>query len=385
MVRKHVKVEPARWYYWCDRLGLLVWQDMPSGDRDVRPGDGEITRSEESSRQFELELARLIEGRGNHPCIVMWVVFNEGWGQYETVRVTGVAERLDPSRLVSCASGWNDFPAGHLIDVHAYPGPAAPKPDGKRALVLGEFGGLALGVDKHTWADKTWGYRGTASTKELTWRYVALMRGAWQLKDSAGLSAAVYTQTTDVETEANGLLTYDREVLKVDRDLVAGANRGEFPKVVELAPTSMEKGQTYKFTIASPAKDWFALKFDDSKWQSGLGGFGTKETPGTAVRTEWKTSDVWLRRVVELKRRPRGELLFSIHHDEDFEIYVNGVLAAEGKGYSVQYEDIPCSDAGRDALVAGRNLIAVHCKQTGGGQYIDLGLMEMAGQVKVDK
>lgn len=377
MVRKHVKVEPERWYYWCDTMGLLVWQDMPSGDRDAPRGQGEITRDDESAAQFEAELVRLIDGRGNHPCIVMWVVFNEGWGQYDTVRIAGEVKRRDPSRLVNCASGWNDFPAGDVIDVHAYPGPAAPRPDGKRALVLGEFGGLGLGVDGHTWADKTWGYRGTASTRELSWRYAGLMRGAWGLKDAAGLSAVVYTQTTDVETEANGLLTYDREVLKVDRALIAAANRGKFPNLDVLAPTSLEKPRTYKYTFEPPAKNWFQSAFDDRAWKSGPGGFGTEGTPGGKIRTTWNGKDIWLRRTVELERGPKGDLLFSIHHDEDFEVYVNGVLAAEGKGYSTQYEDIPCSPEGSEAFRQGRNVIAVHCRQTGGGQYIDLGLLEV--------
>jgi beta-galactosidase/beta-glucuronidase len=149
MTRKHVKVEPARWYTWCDRLGLLVWQDMPSGDRSVRRGEGEMTRTEEAARQFELELRRMIEGRRSHPSIVMWVVFNEGWGQFDTVRLTNWVKQFDPTRLANCASGWNDYPAGDVLDIHAYPGPRAPDPQPDRAGVLGEFGGLGLGVDGH--------------------------------------------------------------------------------------------------------------------------------------------------------------------------------------------------------------------------------------------
>jgi beta-galactosidase/beta-glucuronidase len=226
MTRKHVKVEPERWYYWCDKLGLLVWQDMPSGDRNVRNGEGEITRTAESARQFELELNRMIEGLANHPSIMMWVLFNEGWGQYDTVRLAAALKKLDPTRLVDCASGWNDMPVGDVIDRHQYPGPGAPPKQQERASVLGEFGGLALGVDGHTWAKKTWGYRETASRDELSSRYIDLMGQAWKLRKSAGLCAAVYTQITDVETEANGLMTYDREVLKVDLNRVAEANRG---------------------------------------------------------------------------------------------------------------------------------------------------------------
>src|SRR5262249_30610549 len=155
LARKHVKVEPERWYYWCDKLGLLVWQDMPSGDKSAPWGKGEITRSPESAKQFELELQRMIEGRRNHPCIVQWVPFNEGWGQYDTARIVQSIKKQDPSRLVDCSSGWNDMNVGDVHDIHAYPGPGSPDPEPKRAAVLGEFGGLGLGVDGHTWSKKT--------------------------------------------------------------------------------------------------------------------------------------------------------------------------------------------------------------------------------------
>ena len=158
MTRKHVKVEPDRWYYWCDKLGLLVWQDMPSGDN----------KTPESQKQYELELDRMIDGRRNHPSIMMWVVFNEGWGQFDTARLTGHVKGLDPTRLVSNASGWTDKKAGDVHDIHVYPGPGAPDADSTRAGVLGEFGGLGLGVDGHTWDKKTWGYQGTANGQELT-------------------------------------------------------------------------------------------------------------------------------------------------------------------------------------------------------------------------
>jgi beta-galactosidase/beta-glucuronidase len=232
MIRKHVKVEPERWYYWCDKLGLLVWQDMPSGDAGIAPGKGEIIRSAKSRKQYELELIRLIEGRGNHPCIVMWVPFNEGWGQFNTMRVVEGIRRLDPSRLVDCASGWNDVEGvGDVRDIHVYPGPGSPDPEEARAAVLGEFGGLGLKVDGHTWENKTWGYQGTKDGADLTRKYESLLKRVYELKEKPGLSAAVYTQTTDVETEANGLMTYDRAVIKVDLDRAAAATRGDFSKV----------------------------------------------------------------------------------------------------------------------------------------------------------
>jgi hypothetical protein len=380
MARKHVKVEPDRWYYWCDKLGLLVWQDMPSGDRYIGGHDPDIQRTPESAKQYELELKRLIEGRGNHPCIVMWVVFNEGWGQFDTPRITRWTKELDPARLVDCASGWSDRQVGDVHDIHVYPGPGSPKPESGRAAVLGEFGGLGLRVDAHTWEKKTWGYRGTASSADLTHKYERLLQRVWELKDKPGLSAAVYTQTTDVETEGNGLLTYDRAVIKVDVDRVSAANRGDFSRVAKVkvvVPTSENEGQTWRHALEKPAADWFKNDFDDSGWKEGPGGFGTKGTPGAVVRTEWKTDDIWLRRTITLPEGERGPLYFRLHHDEDAEIYLNGVLAAKVAGYVTDYEEVSINAEALATLKPGPNTLAVHCKQTTGGQYIDVGLIEV--------
>jgi hypothetical protein len=382
MTRKHVKVEPDRWYYWCDKLGLLVWQDMPSGDKSVAPGKGEITRTEESAKQYELELKRMIEERGNHPCIVMWVPFNEGWGQYDTARIVEAVKKQDPSRLVNCASGWNDVKGvGDVHDIHVYPGPGSPDPEPKRAAVLGEFGGLGLPVEDHLWGkEKNWGYRVMKDKAELTKKYERLLAGVYQYKDKPGLSAAVYTQLTDVESEVNGLLTYDRAVVKVDLDRVAAVNKGDLrnvPQLREVVPTSQKEGQTWRYTIEKPADGWFKPDFDDSGWKEGPGGFGTKGTPGAVVRTEWKTDDIWIRRDFTLPEGDVKNLHLLLHHDEDAEIYLNGVLAAKVPGFITDYEEIAISKEALAALKPGKNRIAVHCKQTTGGQYIDVGLVEI--------
>ena len=226
MVRKHVKVEPDRWYYWCDKLGLLVWQDMPSGGgaAERRGGQDGVPASAEKAQQFEAELKAMIETHRNHPSIVMWVVFNEGWGQYDTVRLTKWVKELDPSRLVNDASGWTDRRVGDVIDMHKYPGPGSPDPEAARAAVLGEFGGLGLPIDGHRWVEKNWGYRGMADRTELNQKYLELWKNVAKLRDEKGLSAAVYTQLTDVETECNGLMTYDRAVTKVDVELLRAAS-----------------------------------------------------------------------------------------------------------------------------------------------------------------
>ena len=221
MVRKHVKVEPARWYHHCDRLGLLVWQDMPSGFR--AGGRGTIPRgfadeaqvAPEDAEQFEKELTAVVGALKNHPSIVAWVPFNEGWGQYDTARVTGLVRRLDPTRLVINPSGWEDRGVGDAHDIHAYPGPAMPALEEGRAAVLGEFGGLGLPLPGHTWQDEAnWGYKSFETREALTAAYLDLTRKLEPLI-ARGLAAAVYTQTTDVEVEVNGLMTYDREVIKM--------------------------------------------------------------------------------------------------------------------------------------------------------------------------
>jgi hypothetical protein len=380
MTRKHVKVEPARWYYWCDKLGLLVWQDMPSGDANPKKDEKEIKRTPESAKQYETELAAMIENLHNHPCIVMWVVFNESWGQFDTKRITEWTKKTDPTRLVNCASGWHDMNVGDVRDIHVYPGPGAPPVEKERAGVLGEFGGLGLGVDGHTWAKKTWGYRGAASKEDLTRKYERLLKQVYQLKDEKGLCAAVYTQITDVETEANGLLTYDREVIKLDLERAAAVNKGDVSKVAELrvlVPSSQDKAQTWRYTFEKPAKDWYKPEFKDADWKEGPGGFGTKGTPGAVVRTEWKTDDIWIRREFELTDDPAGEVLLYLHHDEDAEVYINGVLAAKVAGFITAYEEVPLTKEGRAALKKGKNVLAVYCHQTTGGQYIDAGLVEL--------
>jgi hypothetical protein len=227
MARKHVKIEPERWYYWCDKLGLLVWQDMPSGDKYIGGKDPDITRSPESAKEFEQELTALVQGRGNHPCIVMWVPYNEGWGQWDTARIVDMIKKLDPTRLVDNTSGWSDRGVGDVNDMHMYPGPGSPQPEANRAAVLGEFGGLGLPVRGHTWqGEKNWGYRSFTNAESLTTAYIDLVAKLFPLIDEKGLSAAVYTQTTDVEIEVNGLMTYDRALVKMDLNRVAEANHG---------------------------------------------------------------------------------------------------------------------------------------------------------------
>jgi hypothetical protein len=388
MTRKHVKVEPERWYYWCDKLGLLVWQDMPgsgTGKGATKEKEGTAI-NDEAAKQFEGELKAMVEQHVNHPSIITWVVFNEGWGQYDTLRLAKWVKELDPSRLVDEASGWNHRGGGNLVDMHNYPGPGSPGPDGDRAAVLGEFGGLGFPVEGHKWVDKSWGYKNMTSPKQLTAKYIDLWKHVWELKDSQGLSAAVYTQLTDVETESNGLLTYDRKVIKVDLDKTAAAvAKGEFPPepvYATVVPTSETDPAQWSYTTEKPADDWAAPGFDASGWKQGPAGFGTPHTPGAVVRTEWKTNDIWIRRGIILPEGSTDNLALRIHHDDDADVYLNGVEAAKLSGYLTQYEVTEIVPAALAAVKPGKNVIAIHCHQVYGGQYIDAGLVreEAAGK-----
>jgi len=367
LVRKHVKVEPARWYYWTDKLGLLVWQDMPSGNN----------ASPEGRRQFETELHRMMEQLANHPSVVMWVLFNEGWGQFDTERLARGMKAADPTRLVNNASGWTDAKVGDVIDLHSYPEPLGPATETSRATVLGEFGGLGLPVEHHKWSEQTWGYQGVVDGQALTRQYGSLLEKVWTLERSSGLAAAVYTQLTDVETECNGFLTYDREVLKVDAMRVHQANRNQLVPTAGLMPLPNAQVGVFgwQYTTDSPDAGWMDPGFDASSWKDGLGGFGTAQTPNAHVNTEWKTQDIWLRREFILPPVIPRRLRFTIHHDEDAEVYLNGVLAASLQGYTAGYKAVGISEEAQAALRPGRNLIAIHCHQTSGGQYIDAGLM----------
>lgn len=381
-VRKHVKIEPARWYFWCDVLGLLVWQDMPSGDAYIGPNDPDIERTPESARQFERELRTMVESLSNHPSIGIWVPFNEGWGQYDTERITSLIKEIDPTRLVISTSGWADRGTGDIHDIHVYPGPGAPQPEEERASVLGEFGGLGLPIADHTWQDEAnWGYRSFETREALTDAYVELINNLRPLIVSDGLSGAIYTQTTDVEIEVNGLMTYDRKVLKMDPDRVRAANlsvQGAMPIIRTLAPTARREPVVWRYTTERPADDWMQPSFDASTWKEGEAGFGREGTPGAVNRTDWHSTDIWLRRTIVLPDEfDAGAVQLRLHHDEDVKVYLNGVLAAERTGYTTGYIFVPITDEAKAALTSGENTIAIHCRQTTGGQYIDAGLIEM--------
>ena len=238
LIRKHVKVEPELWYAHCDRVGIIVWQDMPSGDYECgQPWDdwghsyyrGSVVckRSQESIGNYYKEWGEIIDQFGVYGCIASWVPFNEAWGQFNTWSVVNWTKQRDPSRLVNPASGGNLYCCGDILDVHNYPEPKFFFADPDRVLVMGEYGGIGYPVQDHTWvkSDQNWGYIKFSSAQDVTDTYVKYAQMLIDLAQKRGYSGAIYTQTTDCETEVNGIMTYDRRVVKMQEDRIATINR----------------------------------------------------------------------------------------------------------------------------------------------------------------
>ncbi|RKD91324.1 sugar-binding domain-containing protein [Mangrovibacterium diazotrophicum] len=377
MVRKHIKVEPQRWYYWADKLGLMVWQDMPSVNSytsNPQPID---------QYAYESELTELVQEHWNAPSIVMWVVFNEGQGQHHTPELVQKVKNLDPSRLVNQASGGNFFGVGDVLDVHSYPPPACPK-SSTQTLACGEYGGVGYKIPGHIW-DGSFSYVMANTEEELLTYYEDFIDQLTIFKSNSGLSAAVYTEITDVEIELNGLMTYDR-IIKSDVDRIYQANRKVIEEdlfLTEVVPNSSNSAQSWKYTFNPPASNWNQSDFDDSNWSSGSAGFGTEGTPGAVIRTLWSSDDIWLRKEVQigdLSAKNQENLVLTIHHDEDCEVYINGVWAASLSGWTTSYVTTPISAEAKNAIVSGTNTIAIHCKQTAGGQYIDAGISILSSE-----
>ncbi len=389
LLRKHAKVEPERWYYWTDKLGMLVWQDMPQAFGD--------NFADATKAQWQAEMKAMIATHENHPSIIVWTLFNEGWGQHDTEAITALARTLDPTRLLNSASGgYNQVVDGKLSqlrlptptglgdinDTHAYPEPTTEASDPTRALACGEFGGVSVRVPGHVWEEGNFGYGVILHDGwHLTQRYQELMKQGYALRQTNGASAVIYTQIVDVERETNGLLTYDRAIIKPLPNIIAAANKGmtlalpPAPVSRDLVPTSENAPQTWAYTTAKPADDWAAPTFDASAWKTGPAPFGHDMS---GMNTNWSDTpgDIWIRRTVTLPADIPAKLNVLARHDEDVEIYVNGVLAASATGYTDDYVALPMSDAGRAALKPGANVIAVHCHQTTGGQGVDVGIVK---------
>ena len=378
MVRKHIKVEPRRWYYWCDRLGLMVWQDMPGENYGGKGGVAD------NGDYFERELTALVETHFNAPSIIMWVLFNEGGGQTSksyTKRFVDLVRKLDKSRLINEASGWNHHGYGDVKDIHPYPAPSFTTTSGKQATACGEYGGVQYVLDGHLWASDHWGYASVESPEELDDTYTTYARKLAFYKSQKGLSAAVYTQLTDVEVEVNGLMSYDR-VVKSDINRLFTANRiaieGEGQPISYLLSPADENPETWRYTTDPPNNlKWYTDEYDDSEWREGLAGFGANGLSNMHYGTKWTTSNIWIRRTLDLDitAEELAKLTLRIYYDEDTDFYINGVLAFSATGYVTDYKTVTLSDKARAAINPhGTNILAAHTKQTSGGQFIDIAL-----------
>ncbi|MBQ7202380.1 MAG: glycoside hydrolase family 2 [Eubacterium sp.] len=239
MLRKHIKIEPLLWYHYCDKNGIIVWQDMINGGgkyglevsvlpfigvkiNDRKPKSFHRT-SEKAMKLYYRELDEMLGALYNCPCIAMWVPFNEGWGQFDSAKAYRYIKDHDKTRLVDSASGWHDMGISDVISKHIYFTPIKVK-RGDRAYVLSEFGGLSTRIDGHTFNDKMFGYKIYKNRSTLTKAYKKLFDKVIIPQIPSGLSATVYTQVTDVEDELNGILTYDREIIKIDEETIKNIN-----------------------------------------------------------------------------------------------------------------------------------------------------------------
>ena len=402
MMRKHIKVEPARYYRLCDEMGMIVLQDMASGAGNQNARYGFYRR----------ELKEMIDNLRVFPSILMWIPYNESWGQpgeFLTHSTLDWVKAYDPGRLVNGPSGWNDFEGGggkvvkphkpqgeceaaDSVDMHVYRGPGMPAVNPRRISFLGEFGGLGHAVKGHLWrdTDKNWGYGGTddtATSEGLEKTYLALMDRLEGLAVQ-GLSGSVYTQTTDVEIEMNGFLTYDRKVLKFRPEVLREAHKKVYDAAERAAkvkltalPIFPRHADGWAYTFEKPADGWQKPGFDDSAWKKGKAGFGNPgfeedRHPEAKVGTEWKTKNLWLRRKFDYradKDFAATALFIDAFHDEDATVYLNGVEVLKLDGYVNAF--VSCNvKNGLSALKEGENVIAVEAKQTLGGQYQDFGL-----------
>lgn len=396
MVRKHIKVEPDRWYYLCDREGLLVWQDLPSGN--VVKGYEEIAKA-----NFKDEAVKIVNAIKNHPSIVHWVVFNEGWGQFDTPEVTAIVQnnvnRLSPSRfgkasLICNASGWTDHEIGDIIDTHSYPHPSCPT-HASRAAVCGEMGGITLKEPGHIWPGGDFQYTVVETKGDFTEYFNMLCD---EIKDLyyMGLNASVYTQIADVEIEKNGFLTYDRKVLKTDNPAKIRAKIQEVldmphsdMKVTPIISTSAAHRYKWRYSMSADVpRHWQDKGFDDSSWPLGEAAFGANVGSSQhLVGTDWNTNDIVMRRwfkLGELSPEAIKAMRFVIFHDEDIEIYINGVWAASRGGFTGGYVPVDISDQAKAAIRPGEwNLIALRGRQSSGGQMMDLGI-SVFGDMDID-
>lgn len=367
-IRKHVKVEPDRWYYHCDRLGVLVWQDVVS--RTVRSEHD----TPEARQQFETEIQAMIHSLSNHPSVVMWNLFNEGWGAYDQSRLATWIKRLDPTRLVNTHSGGDARGDGDIVDIHSSHYGQMPHVATGKACVIGAVGGVVSPIAGHEWRPKN--SQGPVRLKawEIALFYEDMTNRLRPLIAS-GLCGAIYVQPYDLETEQNGLMTYDRKVFKISPELLHVINQGLLQtasaRLAVVVPTAEHAPQVWTYTTQSPKPDWNALRFDETGWNIGLAPFGAPPQ----ARTRWNTKELWLRRTFTVDKAlklPRISLL----HNGPVEVYIDGRLATACTGASPAYTTEAVLPGAAATLTPGKHMLAVHCSQGVGGPAFDAGIAE---------
>ena len=392
MIRVHIKVHPARWYYHCDRLGLLVWQDMVCS----RKFDKKI--SDVSAAQWEGEQKRMLDHLGNHPSVVMWVVFNEAWGQYDTERLTAWTKKLDPTRLVNNASGWDDREVGDVLDEHDYSfHGSVPLSEmaGGRAVLLGECGGFNRSIDGHNWysqqtATEKIDYVGEpsrmtfGSAEKMADGYAYWVDHLWQTRHAHGLNAAVYTQITDVEHELNGWLTYDRERPKFDVEKIRELHLRLFrpaPKTRDIIPACRQMPVEWKVAIGKGGGEgWAAVDFDDSGWDVRKGPFGKVDDKFVTVGSEWSKGGIRLRKSFTLDKLPERVTL-RVFCRSSCNVYLNGKpikrFIGRYRNDRIHGQDVPLRPETVKLLRKGANVLGVQCNDYSGTKFVDVGLIEV--------
>lgn len=397
--RFHQKVFDPRTLYWADKLGYLVWGEFPSWGVNIE--------NEEAVRRFVDEWHQVVRRDRNHPSIIGWCPLNEtGTNEYVARLETLLAatRTMDPTRPFLDSSGYTHFlPETDVFDAHDYeqnpqafaaryagfgatgcdpwhnnPGDPRSRYRGQPFFVS-EFGGIHVKTARDTGTG--WGYDGAGlSADDFLARYQGL---ASVLLDNPNMFGFCYTQLTDVEQEQNGIYFYDRapkyNVLRLRAiNQRPAAYETQPPRVRRLAwrtlvPTSQETAQLWRWTTSEPSADWRKAGFDDSGWTEGKGGFGSPGTPGAVIGTEWRTSDIWIRRTFHADTKAFALAALKLHHDEDTEVFLNGQPVAVFTGYVTDYFTT-LADALARAIVVGDNLLAIHCRNTVGGQFIDAGI-----------
>ncbi|OYX26655.1 MAG: hypothetical protein B7Z06_05285 [Flavobacteriales bacterium 32-35-8] len=386
VIRKHVKTEPASYYYECDKKGVLVWQDMPNGnylnDLRIEAWDTEdAKRTSNSSFQFETELKEMMDQLHSFPSIVVWVPLNEGWGQYDTKRIADWVSSYDPSRLNDTPSGWADRGVGDLIDVHIYPGPGMEYSEENRASVIGEFGGLGLTVKDHLWWDKrNWGYLTYSSKSEFENRFEELINDLVALK-SFGLSAAIYTQTTDVEGEVNGLITYDRKVVKMSPEKLNNIIQPlykEANNVKVILEDSEHHPKSWMINDeGNDTKNWFLNIDEKGRWQEKKAPFASYDNFFLPKGSHWIAEKALkLYNVFDLNEVPQNISLRYYLDKAKMKVFINGNLIAteEFQGGRKRHYRIKFIEKAKKFLKKGKNIIAIELESSQKDSAFDIGI-----------